>query len=579
MVNHTPAVTITIDGKQLTVDASKTILQAAREAGIAIPTLCYLEGINEIGACRLCIVEVEGMNRLVPSCNTKVEEGMVIRTNTEKIRTARKINTELLLSQHQCQCTTCTRSGNCVLQKIANDLGILEISYSKKIKHVEWNQEFPLIRDESRCVKCMRCIQICNKVQGVSVWDIVNTGGRTTVAVSGNRKIEATDCALCGQCITHCPVGALRARDDSDKVFDALSNPDKITVVQVAPAVRAAWGESLGMSDEAASEKRMAAALRRLGFDYVFDTNFTADLTIMEEGSELVEMLKEKENHQFPLFTSCCPGWVRFMKTQYPDMVGQLSTAKSPQQMFGAVAKSYYADVLGVDAEKIYCVSIMPCVAKKYECDVEAVNDAGAGKDVDVSLTTRELARMIVAAGIDVNQLPEEEFDQPLGTGTGAAVIFGATGGVMEAALRSAYYLVTGENPPAEAFTSVRGGADWREADFDVNGITVKTAVASGLGNARKLVEAVRSGKVQYDFVEIMACPGGCAGGGGQPIHEGCEYYASRGKKLYALDAANPLRFSHENPAVLELYKSYLGAPLSEKAHHLLHTSQKEWKL
>ncbi len=572
-------VTITIDGKQMTVDASRTILQAARESGIAIPTLCYLEGINEIGACRLCIVEVEGMNRLVPSCNTKVEDGMVIRTNTEKIRAARKINTELLLSQHRCQCTTCARSGNCVLQKIANDLGILEISYAKKIKHIQWNQDFPLIRDESRCVKCMRCIQICNKVQGIGVWDLVNTGGRTTVAVSGNRKIEAADCVLCGQCITHCPVGALRARDDSDKVFEALSHPDKITVVQVAPAVRAAWGESLGLSDDLATEKRMAAALRKLGFDYVFDTNFSADLTIMEEGSELIEMLKDKDSHQFPLFTSCCPGWVRFMKTQYPDMVGQLSTAKSPQQMFGAVAKSYYADLLGVDADKIYCVSIMPCVAKKYECGVEAVNDAGAGADVDVSLTTRELARMITAAGIDVPKLPEEDFDQPLGTGTGAAVIFGATGGGMEAALRSAYYLVTGENPPAEAFTSVRGGADWREADFDVNGITVKTAVASGLANTRKLIEAVRSGKAQYDFVEIMACPGGCAGGGGQPIHEGCEYYASRGQKLYALDASNPLRFSHENPAVLELYRNYLGAPLSEKSHHLLHTDQKEWEL
>lgn len=572
-------VTVTIDGKQLTVEAGKTILQAAREAGISIPTLCYLEGINEIGACRLCIVEVEGMNRLVPSCNTKVEEGMVIRTNTEKIRTARKINTELILSQHQCQCTTCARSGNCVLQKIANDLGILEVPYAKKIRQVEWNPDFPLIRDESRCVKCMRCIQICNKVQGVGVWDIVNTGGRTTVAVSGNRKIEAADCALCGQCITHCPVGALRARDDSDQVFDALSDPEKITVVQVAPAVRAAWGESLGLRDELASEKRLVAALRRLGFDYVFDTNFTADLTIMEEGSELVEMLKEKEQHKFPLFTSCCPGWVRFLKTQYPDMVDQLSSAKSPQQMFGAVAKSYYADQLGVDAEKIYCVSIMPCVAKKYECAVEAVNDAGAGVDVDVSLTTRELARMIVAAGIDVQQLPEEEFDQPLGTGTGAAVIFGATGGVMEAALRSAYYLVAGENPPVEAFIAVRGGADWREADFDVNGITVKTAVASGLGNARKLIDAIRSGKASYDFVEIMACPGGCAGGGGQPIHEGCEYYASRGQKLYALDAKHSLRFSHENPAVLELYKSYLGTPLSERAHHLLHTDQKQWKL
>ncbi len=572
-------VNITIDGKQMAVEENLTILQAARKAGILIPTLCYLEGLNEIGACRLCVVEVEGMNRLVSSCNTKVQEGMVVATNTEKVRTARKINTELILSQHDCRCANCARSGNCVLQKIANDLGILEISYPKKVKNVQWPQDFPLIRDEARCVKCMRCIQVCNKVQGVSVWDVVNTGGRTTVAVSGNRKIQTADCVLCGQCITHCPVGALRARDDSEKVFSALADPEKITVVQVAPAVRSAWGETLGLTDEQATEKRMAAALRKLGFDYVFDTNFSADLTIMEEGSELVKMLGEKDRHQFPLFTSCCPGWVRFMKTQYPDMVGQLSTAKSPQQMFGAVAKSYYAELLGVDASKIYCVSIMPCVAKKYECGVDEVNDAGAGADVDVSLTTREMARMIKAANIDVQQLAEEEFDQPLGTGTGAAVIFGATGGVMEAALRSAYYLVTGENPPAEAFTAVRGGADWREADFDVKGTTVKTAVASGLANARKLIEAVRSGEAHYDFVEIMACPGGCAGGGGQPIHEGCEYYGSRGQKLYALDEANQLRFSHENPAVLDLYKNYLGTPLSEKAHHLLHTDQKQWKL
>ncbi len=572
-------VNMIIDGKQLTVNEDLTILQAARQAGIVIPTLCYLEGLNEIGACRLCVVEVEGMNRLVSSCNTKVQEGMVVATNTAKVRAARKLNTELILSQHDCQCANCSRSGNCVLQKIANDLGILDISYPKNVKPLKWNEEYPLIRDERRCIKCMRCVQVCNKVQGVGVWDMVNTGGRTTVAVSGNRKIEAADCVLCGQCITHCPVGALRARDDSDTVFAALADPEKITIVQVAPAVRSAWGEALGLSDEFATEKRMAAALRRLGFDYVFDTNFSADLTIMEEGSELVAMLGEKEKHQFPLFTSCCPGWVRFIKTQYPDMAGQLSTAKSPQQMFGAVAKSYYAQLLGVDAEKIYCVSVMPCVAKKYECSVEAVNDAGAGNDVDASLTTREVTRMMKVANIDFAQLPEEDFDQPLGTGTGAAVIFGATGGVMEAALRSAYYLVTGENPPTEAFTAVRGGADWREADFDIKGIPVKTAVASGLVNARKLIEAVRSGEAQYDFVEIMACPGGCAGGGGQPIHEGCEYYGSRGQKLYALDAANPLRFSHENPSVLALYQTYLENPLSEKAHHLLHTDQKQWKL
>ncbi len=579
-------VNITIDNKVVTVAEGTTILQAAREAGIAIPTLCYLEGVNDIGACRLCIVEVEGMSRLVPSCNTKAEEGMVVRTNTDKVRAARKINTELILSQHYCQCTTCVRSGNCVLQKIAHDLGIMEISYPKKIKTVTWDETYPLIRDESRCVKCMRCIQVCNKVQGMHVWDIINTGGRTTVSLADGKTIDTAACALCGQCITHCPVGALRTRDDSAKVFEAIENPDKITVVQVAPAVRAAWGEALGLSDEVATEKRMAAAMRRLGFDYVFDTNFSADLTIMEEGSELVEMLSHRDIHDFPLFTSCCPGWVRFLKTQYPDMVEQLSTAKSPQQMFGAIAKSYYAKKLGVAPSKIYSVSIMPCVAKKYECSVEFMqnaaefmNDEAAGYDVDVVLTTREFTRMLKEAAIDVTLLPEEEFDQPLGTGTGAAVIFGATGGVMEAALRSAYYLVTGENPSPEAFTQVRGGADWREANFDINGITVKTAVASGLGNARKLVEAIRSGEADYDFVEVMACPGGCAGGGGQPIHEGCEYFASRGQKLYALDAANVLRFSHENPAVQALYKDFLKKPGSNASEALLHTNQKYWNL
>ena len=570
---------ITIDGKQLAVAEGSTILQAAREAGIAIPTLCYLEGINDIGACRLCIVEVEGMSRLVSSCNTKAEEGMVIRTNTEKVRTARKLNTELILSQHHCQCTTCVRSGNCVLQKIANDLGIMDISYPKKIKNVAWNQEYPLIRDESRCVKCMRCIQICNKVQGMHVWDIVNTGGRTTVGLAEGKTIDTAACALCGQCITHCPVGALKERDDTDKVLDAIFDPDTITVVQVAPAVRAAWGEQLGLSDDMATEKRMAAALRKLGFDYVFDTNFSADLTIMEEGSELVHMFENPHWYDWPLFTSCCPGWVRFLKTQYPDMVENLSSSKSPQQMFGAVAKSYFAKQIDADPKKIYSVSIMPCLAKKYECAVTDLNDAGAGQDVDVVLTTREFVRLIKRAAIDAASLPEEDFDQPLGTGTGAAVIFGATGGVMEAALRSAHYLVTGENPPVDAFKEVRGGADWREATFEINGLTLKTAVASGLGNARKLVEAIRNGEVQYDFVEVMACPGGCVGGGGQPIHEGCEYFAERGKKLYALDVANTLRFSHENPAVIQIYKEFFKKPLSNEAEEFLHTNQKYWNL
>ncbi|MBQ2369287.1 MAG: (2Fe-2S)-binding protein [Peptococcaceae bacterium] len=572
-------ITIIIDNKQLNVAEGTTILQAARDAGIAIPTLCYLEGINDIGACRLCIVEVEGQTRLVPSCNTKAEDGMVIRTNTEKVRNARRLNAEMILSQHHCECTTCVRSGNCVLQKIANDLGIMNISYPKKIKNITWNQEYPLIRDESRCVKCMRCIQVCNKVQGMRVWDVVNTGGRTTVGLADGKTIDTAACALCGQCITHCPVGALKERDDTDKVLNAIADPDIITVVQVAPAVRTAWGEALGLSDELATEKRMAAALRKLGFDYVFDTNFSADLTIMEEGSELVHMFEHTDWYDWPLFTSCCPGWVRFLKTQYPEMVEHLSTSKSPQQMFGAVAKSYFAEQIDVDPKKIYSVSIMPCLAKKYECAVEDLNDAGAGQDVDVVLTTREFTRMIKRAAIDAAMLPEEEFDSPLGTGTGAAVIFGATGGVMEAALRSAYYLIKGENPPAEAFTEVRGGHDWREATFEVNGITLRTAVASGLGNARKLVEAIKAGEVQYDFVEVMACPGGCAGGGGQPIHEGCELFASRGQKLYALDAANTLRFSHENPAVQAVYRDFFKKPLSNEAEELLHTNQKYWNL
>ena len=572
-------VTLTIDDKKIEAEAEETILQAARSSGIGIPSLCYLEGFNEIGACRLCVVEVEGMNRLVASCNTKVQEGMRVHTNTEKVRRARRINTELILSQHNCECAKCVRSGNCVLQKTANDLGILEIAFRKKIKPMRWNTDYPLIRDESKCVKCMRCIQICSKVQGTKVWDLVGTGGRTTVGVRDGHAIDTAGCVLCGQCITHCPVGALRARDDTEKVFRAIENKDIITVVQVAPAVRAAWGEALGLNDSFATEKRMAAALRRLGFDYVFDTNFSADLTIMEEGSELVKRMKEGKKSDMPLFTSCCPGWVRYMKIKYPEYVQHLSSAKSPQQMFGAVAKTYYADLLGVDADRIYSVSVMPCVAKKYECGVEAVNDAGSGADVDVSLTTREMAQMIRTTGMDLSALPEEEFDTPLGTASGAGVIFGATGGVMEAALRRAYYLLSGEDPDPDAFHAVRGGFDWREADITVGETTLHTAVASGLEHARDLIERVERGEAHYDFVEVMACPGGCAGGGGQPIHEGCEYFKSRGEKLYTLDKKNPLRLSYKNPSIQALYNDYLGAPLGEKAHKLLHTDQADWLL
>ena len=572
-------VNLTIDHIPVTVPEGTTILDAARSAGIHIPSLCYLRGVNEIGACRVCVVELCGMDRLVPACNNVVEEGMEVLTSSPKVRETRRINVELLLSQHDCHCATCVRSGNCSLQTIAGDLNILDLPFEKKVPETRWDRSFPLFRDASKCIKCMRCIQICDKVQTLNIWDVAATGSRTTVDVSLNRKIAQADCSLCGQCITHCPVGALRERDDTRQVFEALADPNKITVVQVAPAVRTAWGEFMGLSPEQATVKRMVAALRRIGFDYIFDTNFAADLTIMEEGSEFLQRLKNPGAFKAPMFTSCCPGWVRFLKSQYPDMVSQLSTAKSPQQMFGAVAKSYYAQLLGVDPKKIYSVSIMPCLAKKQEAALPTMESAGAGPDVDVVLTTRELSRMIRAEHIIPSELKEEEFDEPLGVASGAGIIFGATGGVMEAALRSAYYLVTGKNPSPDAFRDVRGMDGWKEATFHIADTPIRVAVVSGLGNARRLIQALRRGEVQYDFVEVMACPGGCSGGGGQPIHDGQELAESRSEKLYGLDAIADLRFSHENPSVQRLYKDFLVRPLSEKAHHLLHTDHTAWEM
>ena len=572
-------VNLTIDHIPVTVPEGTTILDAARSAGIHIPSLCYLRGVNEIGACRVCVVELGGMDRLVPACNNVVEEGMEVLTSSPKVRETRRINVELLLSQHDCHCATCVRSGNCSLQTIANDLNILDLPFEKKVPETRWDRSFPLFRDASKCIKCMRCIQICDKVQTLNIWDVAATGSRTTVDVSLNRKITQADCSLCGQCITHCPVGALRERDDTRQVFEALADPNKITVVQVAPAVRTAWGEFMGLSPEQATVKRMVAALRRIGFDYIFDTNFAADLTIMEEGSEFLQRLKNPGAFKAPMFTSCCPGWVRFLKSQYPDMASQLSTAKSPQQMFGAVAKSYYAQLLGVDPQRIYSVSIMPCLAKKQEASLPTMESAGAGPDVDVVLTTRELSRMIRAEHIIPAELKEEEFDEPLGMASGAGIIFGATGGVMEAALRSAYYLVTGKNPSPDAFRDVRGMDGWKEATFHIADTPIRVAVVSGLGNARRLIQALRRGEVQYDFVEVMACPGGCSGGGGQPIHDGQELAESRSEKLYGLDAIADLRFSHENPSVQRLYKDFLVRPLSEKAHHLLHTDHTAWEM
>lgn len=585
-------VNATIDGIPVRVANGTTIKQAAESAGISIPSLCYLKDLNEIGACRVCCVEVEGEQRMVPSCNNPVQEGMVIHTNSPRARETRRVNVELILSQHDCHCATCVRSGNCKLQALANDLGILANPYEEDLPHGVkslWTTTFPLYRDAKKCIKCMRCVQICDKVQSLGIWELTSSGSRSTIDVSLNRRIKDADCALCGQCITHCPVGALRERDDTGRAFAALSDPDKVTVVQIAPAVRTAWGEAFGLPPEQATIGKLAAALRRMGFRYVFDTAFSADLTIMEEGSEFLERFGSGRLEKYPMFTSCCPGWVRFLKSQYPELAPQLSTAKSPQQMFGAVTKTWFAEKMGIDPGKIFSVSVMPCLAKKAECDLPTMKDEAYGQDVDLVLTVREITRMLRAEHLDPASLPDEPCDSPLGEGSGAGVIFGATGGVMEAALRSAYFLATGRNPSVDAFHDVREvmnddvlglhtlGCGWREATFDLKGTPVRVAVASGLGNARALCKAILAGEVHYDFVEVMACRGGCAGGGGQPIHDGEECALKRGQVLYGLDRTADVRFSHENPAVDALYQEYMGAPLSERAERLLHTDHEGW--
>lgn len=570
-------VNITINRQKISVPEGTTIMEAAASIHVPIPKLCYLKDINEIGACRVCVVEVKGQNRLVTSCNNVVEDGMVIYTNSPKVRRNRKHTIKMILSQHEAQCVACVRSGNCSLQTIANDLNVVDTPYKKELVVQEWDERYPLIRDANKCIKCMRCVQVCDKIQGMHIWDVSGTGSRTTVGVSGNRDIQRADCALCGQCITHCPTGALRERDDTEELYRAIEKEDTIVVAQIAPAVRAAWGESLGLSREEATVQKIVDALKRIGVDYVFDTTFSADLTIMEEGNEFVERYTKGDLDVHPMFTSCCPGWVRFLKSQYPQMTGRLSSAKSPQEMFGAVMKTAFAKHIGVKPERIFAVSIMPCLAKKSEREASLFYKEYAGHGVDCVLTTRELDRLIRADYIDPKTLEDIPFDQPFMEATGAGVIFGATGGVMEAALRSAYYLITGKNPDADLFQEIRGQKKngWTEAEFEIAGNRVSVAVVSGLQNTRVLMEAIRNREVHYHFVEVMACPGGCSGGGGQPIHEGKELAAKRGENLHFLDQHAAIRFSHENPDIKRLYKEFFDAPGSNKAHQLLHTEHK----
>ncbi|MCR5097849.1 MAG: [FeFe] hydrogenase, group A [Lachnospiraceae bacterium] len=573
-------VNIRINGTPYTVEDGMTIMEAAYEAGVDIPHLCYLKDVNEIGACRLCCVEVEGENKLIPACDNVVTEDMSIITNSPRVRQASRTNLELIMSRHDGTCTTCVRSGNCQLQNLCIDFSLDVDLYEKHYapeKKLQWKRDFPLIRDNNKCVKCMRCVQICDKVQSMKIWDTLGTGSHTRVGVFDGRSIHHTDCTLCGQCITHCPVGALRARDDTDRVIEAISDPDIVTVFQIAPAIRTAWGEPFGLIPRHATVNRLCGCLKQMGADYVFDTSFTADLTIMEEANEFLVRLEKGDLEKYPMFTSCCPGWIRFIKKQFPELVPQLSTSKSPQQMFGAVMKSYFAEKIGVDPSKIFTVSIMPCVAKKGECDMDSMKSAMGANDVDVVLTTREVTRLLKKEHIPAARVADQPFDQLMAEYSGAGVIFGTTGGVMEAALRTAYFKFMGENPPADLFEEVNGFSPrekypWVEKEFELKGQKLRIAVVNTLGHARAVCEAILREEVKYDFVEVMACPGGCSGGGGQPINTEDEERAfSRGIYLHELDKEMELRFSHENREVAKLYEDYLGHPLSERAEELLH--------
>jgi NADH-quinone oxidoreductase subunit G/NADP-reducing hydrogenase subunit HndD len=563
-------VTITIDGQKVQVSKTATVLEAARAAGIKVPTLCYHPELRPEGACRVCMVEVEGARSLVASCVFPVNEGMVVHTNTANVREARKVVVELLLANHPQDCLSCQRNLNCELQTMAGELGIREVRFEGERKQYPLDAGNPsLVRDQSKCILCGRCIRACSERQEVHVYSFANRGFDTTVVPAFNQGLHEVACTYCGQCASVCPTAAIVIKNDTPSVWQVLNDPTKHVVVQTAPAVRVALGEALGLETGTIVTGKMVAALRRLGFDRVFDTNFSADVTIMEEGSELLDRVTN--GGVLPMITSCSPGWVNFAELMYPDLLDHLSTAKSPQQMFGTLVKTYYAEKSGIDAKDIVSVSIMPCTAKKAEAVREELRSSGY-QDVDYVLTTSELAMMIREAGFDFAALPEEEVDAPMGIGSGAGVIFGATGGVTEAALRTLYEIVTGKTLESIEFHNVRGLTGVKEAEVQVGELKVKVAIAHTLKNARILLDKIRKGEADYHFIEIMACPGGCIGGAGQPISSCTDFRQKRMDAIYECDQSLPIRKSHLNPAVKELYDTWLGKPLGEKSHHLLHT-------